>query len=548
MDLISKFEIPIGLKEYIGDIWDEALKNKGRSSLILGGTLSVVIILNYLKNWWKLRSTFKRLNIPGPSPLPLMGNLLGVLKQGFAKHDEDIVKKYGKTLGYFEGSTPVVLTTDIKFIKNVMIKDFNYFVNRRTFDSLLIEPIDKFITVLKDDEWKNVRAIITTTFTSGKLKSMSRYMNDCVGNMENFISTLADSDGILDTKTLFSGFTLDVISTCCFGVSTNSINDPNTEILYHAQQIFKNSISFDPKILLIFFFPEFSGYLSRKKMIEFFPNKSLQFFENFTNEVIKRRKNKLEKRDDFIQNILEHEVTSDSDETKPKETDHEHLDGEKLYKWNSSLKKTLTNKEILSQSILFLLAGYETTAQTLCFISYNLAMNPNYQTQLCEEVDSVLDKHDGKINYESVNEMTFMEKVIDETLRMFPPAMRLDRIASDDYEYNGMKIEKGMIWSVPIWALHHDPEIYPEPNVFRPERFDENEKKLRDNVAYLPFGAGPRNCVGMRFALLEIKLLLAAILSKYRFEKCDKTPEKIEIDNSGFARPTKPIFVKVSRR
>ena len=117
-----------------------------------------------------------------------------------------------------------------------------------------------------------------------------------------------------------------------------------------------------------------------------------------------------------------------------------------------------------------------------------------------------------------------MDKIIDETLRMFPPAMRLDRVASEDYEYNGMKIKKGMVWSVPIWALHHDPEIYPDPYKFRPERFDESEKRQRENVAYLPFGAGPRNCIGMRFALLEIKLLLTTILSKYAFEKCEKTP------------------------
>lgn len=155
---------------------------------------------------------------------------------------------------------------------------------------------------------------------------------------------------------------------------------------------------------------------------------------------------------------------------------------------------------------------------------------------------------DGKINYDSVNEMKYMDTVIDETLRLFPPALRLDREASKDFEYNGMKIKKGMVWSVPIWALHHDPEIYPDPNEFIPERFEEQEKKKRDNVAFLAFGAGPRNCIGMRFALIEIKLLLSLILSKFNFEKCEKTPEKIDIDSSGFSRPIQPIIVKINRR
>lgn len=116
-----------------------------------------------------------------------------------------------------------------------------------------------------------------------------------------------------------------------------------------------------------------------------------------------------------------------------------------------------------------------------------------------------------------------MEAVIDETMRLYPPALRLERIAGCDIEYNGLKIKKGQVIQVPIYALHHDPQIYPDPESFRPERFEEVERKSRDSAAFLPFGAGPRGCLGMRFALIEIKILLATILSKYRFETCKET-------------------------
>ena len=162
--------------------------------------------------------------------------------------------------------------------------------------------------------------------------------------------------------------------------------------------------------------PKFAGFLARKELIEFFPMESLRFFKNFINAVIERRKQKLEvkkfhtkkifyfnlnfqKRDDFIQNILEHEENPSLIEQKLEEINHD-IEG-KVYKWNSSLSKILTNKEILSQSILFILAGYETTSQTLCFIAYNLAQNPNYQDKLCEEIDTVLDRHvNFKFNFE----------------------------------------------------------------------------------------------------------------------------------------------------
>ena len=91
----------------------------------------------------------------------------------------------------------------------------------------------------------------------------------------------------------------------------------------------------------------------------------------------------------------------------------------------------------------------------------------------------------------------------------------------------GLKINKGQIITIPIYALHHDPDIYPNPDEFDPERFNEENRKARENVTYMPFGAGPRNCIAMRFALMEIKLLLSTILSKYRFEKCGKTPVSI---------------------
>ena len=119
--------------------------------------------------------------------------------------------------------------------------------------------------------------------------------------------------------------------------------------------------------------------------------------------------------------------------------------------------------------------------------------------------------------------MCFMGMVIDETMRMYPAALRTERTTSSDYEHNGLKFRKGEIVNVLIYALHHDEQLYPEPHKFIPERFSEANKKQRPNEAFIPFGAGPRSCVAQRFALLEIKLLLASILSKYKFEQCSKT-------------------------
>ena len=98
--------------------------------------------------------------------------------------------------------------------------------------------------------------------------------------------------------------------------------------------------------------------------------------------------------------------------------------------------------------------------------------------------------------------MKFMDMMIEETMRLYPIADRIDRVANSDYEFNGMKFEKGTIWVASIRILHMDPDIYPEPEKFDPYRWDEVTKKTRDSSCYLPFGGGPRNCVG-KFQVLN---------------------------------------------
>ena len=114
--------------------------------------------------------------------------------------------------------------------------------------------------------------------------------------------------------------------------------------------------------------------------------------------------------------------------------------------------------------------------------------------------------------------------VIMETLRMYPPTIRLDRTATKDYVYEGITIKKGQQITVPIHAMHHDAGIYPNPEEFKPERFTEENKAARDSLTFLAFGAGARNCIGVKFALSVIKLFLTSILIKYKFRTCDKTP------------------------
>lgn len=134
--------------------------------------------------------------------------------------------------------------------------------------------------------------------------------------------------------------------------------------------------------------PRLASFLGRHKLIEFFPMKSIRFVEQVTNEIIERRKANIDVRDDFIQSMIEHEAKNDAEQSKDEEKSPE--EGKE---WNGRLKKTLTVSERLSQAILFMVAGYETTATALEFIAYHIAMHQDVQDKLIEEIDQVLKKH-----------------------------------------------------------------------------------------------------------------------------------------------------------
>ncbi|KAG7265319.1 hypothetical protein CRUP_021628 [Coryphaenoides rupestris] len=144
--------------------------------------------------------------------------------------------------------------------------------------------------------------------------------------------------------------------------------------------------------------------------------------------------------------------------------------------------------------------------------------------------------------------MEYLDSVINETLRLYPIAMRLERVAKASVEINGLVIPKGTVVMVPLWALHRDPDLWPNPEEFRPERFSKENKESIDPYTYMPFGLGPRNCIGMRFAMVMMKLALVEILQRFSFATCDETEVPLEMDTQGLLTPKRPIRLKLVPR
>ncbi|XP_060231980.1 cytochrome P450 3A11-like isoform X1 [Meriones unguiculatus] len=211
--------------------------------------------------------------------------------------------------------------------------------------------------------------------------------------------------------------------------------------------------------------------------------------------------------------------------------------------------KALSDMEIMAQSIIFIFAGYDTTSTTLSFILHSLATHPDIQKKLQEEIDSVL-PNKASPSYDSVMEMECLDMVLNETLRLYPIANRLERVCKKDVEIDGVFIPKGSIVMIPSYALQHDLQHWPEPEKFYHERFSKENKGSIDSYLYLPFGYGPRNCIGIRFALMNMKLALTKVLQNFSFQPCKETQIPLKLSRQALLQlqPEKNIFLKVVSR
>lgn len=299
----------------------------------------------------------------------------------------------------------------------------------------------------------------------------------------------------------FSKLTLEAILSTAFGVDTNIQMGENTKTLEKAKALFEVPFM----VRLIARLP--LGKLLLKIMSSVRGNPAT-YLGDVVKEIIKtRRQQGLTGRKDLL-----HLMMTANEETT--------VEG----------ASKLSDEEIVAQSIIFLLAGYETSSNTLSFILYHLALNPDVQDKLRTEIKEAVESNaKRKSLYELAQNMEYLDCVIKESQRLCPAAAQVNRECCENYDLNGIHIPAGTEIMIPIYVLHHDPDAWQNPENFDPERFLGPAKDARHAFQFLPFGAGPRNCIGMRFALMEVKVALVRILMKFKFMASPETQVPLEI-------------------
>ncbi|NWW30693.1 CP3A9 protein, partial [Panurus biarmicus] len=470
---------------------------------------------------------FKKLGIPGPRPLPFFGTCLEYRK-GFLEFDTECFKKYGKVWGIYDGRQPTLAVTDPQIIKSVLVKDcYTTFTNRRRTD--LAGVLNNAISLAEDEHWKRLRTVLSPTFTSGKLKEMFPIMKHYGEILVKNVQKQVKEDSSISVKDIFGSYSMDVVTSTSFGVNIDSMNNPKDPFVREMKKLIKFDF-FNPVFILSFVFP-FLIPVMAKMNVNIFPSDAVDFFMRSLNKIKQEREKEAHKgRVDFLQLMIESQRSASQGNN---EANHSY--------------KALTDTEVLAQAFIFIFAGYEPTSNTLGFLAYELALHPDVQQKLLQEIDTVL-PNKAPLTYEAIMKLEYLDMTLSETLRIYPLGGRIERTCKKDVEINGVTIPKGVVVTIPPYVLHHDPEYWPNPDELRPERFSKENKESIDPYTYLPFGAGPRNCIGMRFALLTLKVAIASLLQHFTFQTCKETQIPIKLSSMGLLIPEKPIILKLVPR
>ncbi|KAG7202052.1 hypothetical protein KM043_004732 [Ampulex compressa] len=397
-------------------------------------------------------------------------------------------------VGFYVFHKPCLLVKDPEYIKHFLIKDFENFSDRHFAGSNQKDSIGmKNLFGLKNPAWKYLRSKITPTLTRGKLKMMFPLMLETGQPMMEYLKSQPnkfENVKYIDAQELSYKYTTDLIASVALGAKMDSFHNPNTEFSAAVKEFFhgfKRMVA----LVTVFFMPE---------LVELIGTRML-FNSNFVRKVfwnsMEDRERTGKKRGDFIDSLLH----------------LKHGEQNPDYKFEGD--------NLLYQSGTFF-SGFESSSTCMSFTLMELANHAEYQQRAREDINKAIDKHGW--TYEAFNEMKYLDQTIAEGLRLHPPVSTIDRYTRQDYKIPGTDIvlEKGTAIYISLYGLQEDPRVWDEPEVYNPERFTEGTS-IPD--AYIPFGMGPRMCVGMKIGQLHAKVVLAMLLRDYEIwqEKDDKS-------------------------
>ncbi|XP_062712558.1 probable cytochrome P450 4d14 [Aedes albopictus] len=464
----------------------------------------IVTVLAYvLGNFFKEKRKLQKIaaHFGGPKPLPLIGNLLefntdipGIFEKGI-----HLIKKHGPNV-FLWGllNENILILGDTKLVEKVLLA-------KQTQKSLLYTFLNSWLRtgllLSSGEKWFQRRRIITPTF---HFKILEQFVTVFNREAETMVDLMRKHVGgkEFDVYSYVTLMALDSVCETSMGTTVNAQHDPDNRYVRNVKRM---SVLFLLRVVSplagrpeIYTVVHPNAYEQRKIVRE---------LHEFTDNVITNRRKQLQS-----EQTLDINRNVEGVYTKQKMTFLDLL-------LNVTIDgKPLSDEDIREEVDTFMFEGHDTTTSGISFTIYQLALNPHVQDKIYEEIVAVLGKNHKSIEltYQLLQEFKYLEMAIKEGLRLFPSVPFIGRNLVEDIELDGITLPAGQDILIPIYMIHRNPEVYPDPERYDPERFSDSAESKRGPYDYIPFSAGARNCIGQRFAMLEMKTALIKLISNYR--------------------------------
>ncbi|XP_023315986.1 cytochrome P450 6a2-like [Trichogramma pretiosum] len=504
--------------------------------------LTYIYLRHFVFNYWTLHG------VPHEQPSLLLGNLTWDFITAKISLGNWLKQSYDKFRNYpFHGlyvfGRPVLMINDPALIRTVLVQEFSRFCDRGWLSNMeKIDPMTANLFLQPEHKWRRLRQKFSPTFTPNKMRQFHPLMAEIGQQMVEACDEelLRSGRSVLEVKDIVGRYTTDIISSVVYGFNCNSLKDPDHAFRRLGERAFEFG-RFNQ--LLGIFLPELPGLVA----LPFYHREVRDFFAKLFKDMVERRREAPVDRKDFMNLLIE---LMDRGSVKADDAAAEEESEEQSAKRTTDDQDLLSMSEAAAQAFVFFLAGFETSASTATWALLELAMNQDIQHRLQREIDQVADGPEG-FTFEKIESMEYLDMVLSETFRKYSAVAFLNRLCVEEYRIPGTSytVPRGMRLVISSHGVHHDPDIYPRPHEFDPERWRRENVAAWCSTAQLQFGAGPRNCIGKRFGLLQAKQALVSLLGHFEFRVSDETRLPCAMETETMVQtPKHGVLLRAERR
>nr|XP_026484586.1 cytochrome P450 4C1-like [Vanessa tameamea] len=487
--------------------------------------LFIIVVVLYLYCRFSRRGRLFA-KIPGPPRWPLIGNVHNF------KLPRDKLFEYLRTLNKTYGDVIASGTLDVTAIHIYNPNDIETVITKCTKKykpyTFLRRWLGDGLLISNGSKWQYRRKLLTQAFHFDVLRKYARTFAD---EAEVFMAAV-DKEAVMeqaDVNRLINKTTLRIICKTVMGTSMKEDIDSLTT--KYLEAIHRIAAALFPRMLNFLLYLDITFQISKYRWEE---RAAIKELHQITKSIIKERKSYI-----------------NSDNYKQNETEKILNKKGRLAMLDLLIENEREGKidvdGIREEVDTFMFRGFDTTSVTMAYLIMLIANNLEIQNKIYEEMKSIFGDSCRLATIGDLKEMKYLECCIKETLRLYPAVPYIVRTITEEIVLGGYVIPARTMCQIHIYDLHRRPDLYPEPERYIPERFLPENSIDRHLFAYLPFSAGSRNCIGQKFAMLQMKTLMSSLIRKYRLEAVTKTADlKFYVDF--VLRADRPIFVRFCPR